>query len=170
MYYVVIKVALDKVTESDNIGIVSIFHCLSDAKKYIKNMNHITIDSKLIAIHRTDSIPTEQDPDGYFIVTNKSIKNRYDIYHKNTQILPGYVYNSASISINKQSFYQIIEYSDCDGDYKYQFYNCQKFKKVKKENNEIIEKTNTQTFIFDKEQLLNELQLKIEEFQNRKEK
>ena len=105
MYYVVTKVYVSETTDKSDVEILSINHCLLEAHQFIENMTHININTNKIALHKTNAKPTDTDPDGYFLVKNTEIENRYDIYNKCVNLNKGYLYNTASITINKNLFF-----------------------------------------------------------------
>ena len=172
MYYVVVEVSISSIvdesntTDNSNVKILSINHCLIDAQQFINNMTHISIDKNNIALHKTVALPTDTDPDGYFLVKNNEIENRYDIYNKCVNLNKGYLYNTASITINKNLFFQIITFLNFKGDYNYQTYEIENlsdtFKKGASNDNN-TDKNNKQEF-------LRELKMKIKEIQEKRKK
>ena len=166
MYYVVTKVYVSETTDKSDVKILSINHCLLEAHQFIENMTHININTNKIALHKTNAKPTDTDPDGYFLVKNTEIENRYDIYNKCVNLNKGYLYNTASITINKNLFFQIITFLNFKGDYNYQTYEIENlsdtFKKGASNDNN-TDKNNKQEF-------LRELKMKIKEIQEKRKK
>ena len=112
MYYVVNKVIISPKIDNYKITVDNIFNSLLDVERYINSMTYIEVNSKTRILHPIESpigteIPTENDPDGYYIIKNTQKENRYDIYEKQTKLDKGYIYNSINQSIKKIMFYEI---------------------------------------------------------------
>ena len=112
MYYVVNKVIISPKIDNYQITVDNIFNSLLDVERYINSMTYIEIDSKTRILHPIETpigteIPTENDPDGYYIIKNTQKENRYDIYEKQTKLDKGYIYNSINQTIKKIMFYEI---------------------------------------------------------------
>ena len=112
MYYVVNKVIISPKIDNYQITVDNIFNSLLDIERYINSMTYIEVDSKTRILHPIETpigteIPTENDPDGYYMVKNTQKENRYDIYEKQTKLDKGYIYNSINQTIKKIMFYEI---------------------------------------------------------------
>ena len=112
MYYVVNKVIISPKVDNYEVTVDNIFNSLLDVERYINNMTYIDVDSKTRILHPIETpigteIPTEDDPDGYYIVKNTQKENRYDIYEKQTKLDKGYIYNSINQTIKQIMFYEI---------------------------------------------------------------
>jgi len=112
MYYVVNKVIISPKIDNYQVTVDNIFNSLIDVERYINSMTYIEIDFKTRILHPIETpigteIPTENDPDGYYIIKNTQKENRYDIYEKQTKLDKGYIYNSINQTIKKIMFYEI---------------------------------------------------------------
>ena len=112
MYYVVNKVIISPKIDNYQVTVDNIFNSLLDVERYINSMTYIEVDSKTRILHPIETpigteLPTEDDPDGYYIVKNTQKENRYDIYEKQTKLDKGYIYNSINQTIKKIMFYEI---------------------------------------------------------------
>ena len=84
---------------------------ISSAHSFINDMHRIKLDKIETLSGILEQAPTHTDPDGYYLVSNKNIddcNNRYQIYKKIINIHPGYIWNSASMSITAIGFIDII--------------------------------------------------------------
>ena len=177
MYYVVVEVSISSTmdesntTDNSDVKILSINHCLTDAQQFINNMTHINIDKNNIALHKTVAVPTDIDPDGYFLVKNNEIENRYDIYNKCVNLNKGYLYNTASITINKNLFFQIIAFSNFKSDYNYQTYEIENISNTVDKNNKNNKNNKNKSSVNHKHikhEFLRELKLKIKEVHDKR--
>lgn len=98
----------------------------SDAKNFIENLKSFKVEKDIINITSLrEDIPTDSDTDGYYMIRDSCDSNHYDLYQKKTNIHRGYIYNSASVEINKIVSFFINDYQPV---YQKEMY-CSKVKK-----------------------------------------
>ena len=79
--YIIYKVQNDN--DNITIEIETIVNYLEEARNYIEHLEYFQYNTqKCIITKRTDSIPTDLDDDGYYLIKNPTIENRVDIYKK----------------------------------------------------------------------------------------
>ena len=86
---------------------------LKDAHNYIRNLEYLNINNKMMYINSTSNfVPTNKDIDGIFLVNTSdersSFTTKYLIYLKKTTELKGYIYNTVDISIEKIGYIEIL--------------------------------------------------------------
>tara|TARA_B100000242_G_scaffold249575_1_gene190877 strand:+ start:903 stop:1409 length:507 start_codon:yes stop_codon:yes gene_type:complete len=105
---------------------------------FIRNLETLEINEKSVYINSThNSVPTNKDINGLFLVTDAHNDNKYHIYQKTTTEVKGYIYNSVDIKIENLGFLEIIKYQNQDICTKIQkvAINKKKSKKPVKDNN-----------------------------------
>ncbi len=146
MYYVVNKVIISSKVDNYQVTVDNIFNSLIDVERYINNMTYIDVDSKTRILHPIETpigteIPTEDDPDGYYMVKNTQKENRYDIYEKQTKLDKGYIYNSINQTIKKIMFYEINCFEENLFTRKYIFRPNNTTDNKSKDNNNLLNQT-----------------------------
>lgn len=116
-------IILKTINNGDN-EVISIKESLQETQDIILNITKITINGNSVPIFYTFNNPTDDSPDGYYIYKcendnvkcdikhNDKYNDKYNIIHKKTIINHGYIYTSATISLEQIGTFEIIKYED----------------------------------------------------------
>ena len=92
---------------NDKTSIIGIHNTLNKVRNMVKDISKLPFDITVSSIMK--SIPTEDNMDGYYLISNENDENMYFLYKKKTQILKGWIYNSIDVQINKEGILEIQE-------------------------------------------------------------
>lgn len=97
------------INDSNSNTILKKFSHYNVCKEYIEELNKITIDNNnTIKINDFVVNVDNNIMDGYYIV--KNCKNRYDLILKKTDIVNGYLFNSANVGITSVGYFDILNF------------------------------------------------------------
>ena len=140
--FIVLKVLKNKEFNDDSLNISNeVLYSSSKFRSslnFIKNLETLNIHNEDIYINCThNSIPTNKDINGLFLVTLSNNSNKYYIYRKTTTEVKGYIYNSVDIKIENLGFLEILKIPSNDSTTKTQkpIQNKKKSRKPTRENN-----------------------------------
>lgn len=92
---------------NDKTSVIGIHNTLNQVRNMVKNISKLPFDITVLSIMK--SIPTDDNMDGYYLISNENDENMYFLYKKKTQILKGWIYNSIDLQINKEGILEIQE-------------------------------------------------------------
>ena len=92
---------------NDKTSVIGIHPTLYQARNMVKNTSKLPFDITVTSIKK--SIPSEDNMDGYYLISEENDENVYFLYKKKTQILKGWIYNSIDVQINKEGVLEIQE-------------------------------------------------------------
>ena len=155
-------VVLQSINGDDRI--LDINNSRSESNIFINKIRELVINDKVCPIFMSDEVPTDESPDGYYLIKCDDDKFKCDIYHKKTEINQGYFYTSASININNIGFVKILLYQN--GENIFQLPGLPNNKIIAQKNNNFNNDLN-----YDKRtKLINELKKRLCEYNVTKKK
>lgn len=96
------------VNDSNSNVILKKFSHYNMCKEYVEELSKVNINGDTVKINDFVVNVDNNIMDGYYIVKNN--KNRYDLILKKTDVVNGYLFNSANIGINKIGYFDILNF------------------------------------------------------------
>ena len=115
MYYIINKVLFNKENDLKEKQVtcetLKFFFNKADALEFISNLKKLSVfcDEILLSNMILSKQLDNKDVDGYHLVIDDENSQKFNIYHKYTQLDRGYIYNSVSINIDYLGFIEISE-------------------------------------------------------------